>query len=61
MQGLPSIVTKNEDKFKRFLENYFVQINFKDMDKTTEELRIAVRRYFDQFLGYKPQTFIHVL
>ena len=61
MQGLPSIVTKNEDKFKRFLENYFVQINFKDMEKTAEELRIAVRRYFDQFLGYKPQTFIHVL
>jgi ribonuclease J len=60
-QGLPALVTKSDDKFKRFLENYFVQISFKDMDKTTEELRIAVRRYFDQFLGYKPQTFIHIL
>jgi ribonuclease J len=60
-QGLPNLVTKGDDKFKRFLDNYFVQINFKDMDKTTEELRIAVRRYFDQTLGYKPQTFIHIL
>ena len=60
-QGLPNLVTKTDDKFRRFLENYFVQISFKDMDKTTEELRIAVRKYFDQYLGYKPQTFIHVL
>lgn len=60
-QGLPNIVSKGEDKFRRFLENYFVQISFKDMDKTTEELRVAVRKYFDQILGYKPQTFIHVL
>ncbi len=61
LQGLPTLVTKNEDKFRRFLENYFVQISFKDMNKTTEELRIAIRRYFDQILGYKPQTFIHIL
>lgn len=61
LQGLPTLVTKNDDKFRRFLENYFVQISFKDMDKTTEELRIAIRRYFDQILGYKPQTFIHIL
>ncbi|MDO9184155.1 MAG: ribonuclease J, partial [Bacteriovorax sp.] len=60
-QGLPLLVTKNDDKFRKFLENYFVQISFKDLDKTTEELRIAVRKYFDQILGYKPQTFIHVL
>jgi len=60
-QGLPSLVTKNSDKFNRFLENYFVQISFKDPEKTAEELRIAVRKYFDQNLGYKPQTFIHLL
>lgn len=61
LQGLPTLVTKNDDKFRRFLENYFVQTSFKNMDKTTEELRIAIRRYFDQILGYKPQTFIHIL
>ena len=60
-QGLPTLITKSDDKFRRFLENYFVQISFKDMDKTTEELRIAIRKYFDQILGYKPQTFIHIL
>lgn len=60
-QGLPTIVTTNDGKFTRFLENYFVHISFKDVEKTKEELRIAVRRYFDQILGYKPQTFIHIL
>jgi ribonuclease J len=59
--GLPTLVTLNEEKFKRFLENYFIQINFKDEDKTNEELRIAIRRYFDQILGYKPMTTIHIL
>lgn len=61
LQGLPTLITKNDEKFRRFLENYFVQISFKDMEKTTEELRIAIRKYFDQILGYKPQTFIHIL
>ncbi|MGZ3787455.1 MAG: ribonuclease J [Bacteriovorax sp.] len=60
-QGLPTLVTKNDGKFNRFLENYFLQANFKDMDKSSEELRIAIRKYFDQILGYKPQTFIHML
>ena len=61
LQGLPSIVTQSDGKFTRFLENYFIQINFKDMEKTTEQLRIAIRKYFEQTLGYKPQTFIHIL
>ena len=59
--GLPTLITLNEEKFKRFLDNYFIQINFKDEEKTNEELRIAVRRYFDQILGYKPMTTIHIL
>lgn len=59
--GLPTLVTLNEEKFKRFLENYFIQINFKDIEKTKEELRIAIRKYFDQILGYKPITTIHIL
>lgn len=61
LQGLPLLVTQNEEKFRRFLENYFVQVKFKDIDRATEELRIAIRKYFDQILGYKPQTFVHVL
>jgi ribonuclease J len=59
--GLPTLVTLNEEKFKRFLEGYFIQINFKDEEKTNEELRVAIRRYFDQILGYKPMTTIHIL
>jgi ribonuclease J len=61
LQGLPNLVSQNEEKFKRFLENYLVQINFKDLEKSKEELRVATRKYFDQILGYKPQTFVHIL
>ena len=61
LQGLPNLVSQNEEKFKRFLENYLVQINFKDLEKSKEELRVAARKYFDQILGYKPQTFVHIL
>lgn len=59
--GLPTIINPGDEKFKRFLENYFIKINFKDEDKTNEELRVAVRKYFDQILGYKPITTIHIL
>ncbi len=59
--GLPTIINPGDEKFKRFLENYFIKINFKDEEKTNEELRIAVRKYFDQILGYKPITTIHIL
>lgn len=59
--GLPTLITLNEEKFKRFLDSYFIQINFKDEEKTNEELRVAIRRYFDQILGYKPMTTIHIL
>lgn len=61
LQGLPNLVSQNEEKFRRFLENYFVQISFKDIEKTREDLRVAIRKYFDQILGYKPQTFVHIL
>ena len=59
--GLPTIINPTDEKFKRFLENYFIKINFKDEEKTNEELRIAIRKYFDQILGYKPITTIHIL
>ncbi|NOT79427.1 MAG: ribonuclease J [Bacteriovoracaceae bacterium] len=61
LMGLPTIVTLNEERFKKFLDNYFIQINFKDIEKTNEELRVAIRKYFDQILGYKPITTIHIL
>ncbi|MBC7429483.1 MAG: ribonuclease J [Bacteriovorax sp.] len=59
--GLPTLITLNEDKFKRFLDGYFIQISFNDEEKTNEDLRVAIRRYFDQILGYKPMTTIHIL
>lgn len=59
--GLPQFVNENDDRFKKFLNHYFITINFKDIEKTTEELRVSIRKYFDQALGYKPVTTIHIL
>lgn len=59
--GLPNIINQNSEKFKKFLENYLSQVNFKDLEKTSEEIRVAIRRYFDQNLGYKPTTTVHIL
>lgn len=59
--GLPDVVHENDEKFKKFLNHYFIKINFKDVEATTEDLRVAIRKYFDQMLGYKPMTTVHVL
>lgn len=59
--GLPNLIAENDDKFKKFLNHYFIKIDFKDIEKTNEELRVAIRKYFDQILGYKPMTTIHIL
>jgi len=59
--GLPTIICQNEDKFLKFLEGFCSQLNFKDLDKSKEELRIGIRRHLDQILGYKPTTTVHIL
>jgi ribonuclease J len=59
--GLPSIVATQEDKFQKFLDNQFIHLSFKDEEKAKEELRVIIRRHFDQILGYKPITTIHIL
>ena len=59
--GLPQMVSENKDRFQKFLEGYCSQLNFKDMDKAKEELRVGIRRHFDQILGYKPMTTVHIL
>lgn len=59
--GLPQMVSDNKERFQKFLEGYCSQLNFKDMDKAKEELRVGIRRHFDQILGYKPMTTVHIL
>jgi len=59
--GLPEMVTKNPEKFQKFLDGFCSQLNFKDLEKAKEDLRVGIRRHFDQILGYKPTTTVHIL
>lgn len=58
--GIPKIITENRQHFDEFLFNELQKINFKDHEKSSEELKISIRRYFDSKLGYKPTTVVHI-
>jgi len=59
--GIPKYINDNEEHFKTFLVNEFSRANFKDKDKSAEELKNSIRRYFDTKLGYKPTTIVHII
>ncbi len=58
--GLPNVYHHNHEAFNSFLTSFFEANKVNDIDKFKEEVRIAVRRYFDNILGYKPTTMIHL-
>ena len=59
--GLPNVFHQNTEHFNVFIENYLSINKLKDVTKFKEELRIAVRKYFDGIVGYKPTTQIHIV
>lgn len=59
--GLPGLVTDQNDRFIKFLSGQLDNFNFKDPERSKEDLRVAIRRYFDSIIGYKPMTYIHLL
>jgi ribonuclease J len=59
--GLPLFVNDQDDHFVKFLNNQLADFSFKDPEKSKEDLRVAIRRYFDNIIGYKPLTFIHLI
>lgn len=59
--GIPKTIFENEEHFKTFLMGEFSRIGFKDRDKSAEEIKTAIRRYFDYKLGYKPTTIVHII
>lgn len=58
--GLPKHFHQNEDQFKTFLNGFLDSNKAGDVEKFKEELRIAIRRYCDTHLGYKPSTIVHL-
>jgi ribonuclease J len=59
--GLPLFVTEQNDHFFKFISSQLSGFNFKDPERSKEDLRVAIRRYFDNIIGYKPMTYIHLL
>ncbi len=59
--GLPNFVLEQDSLFVKFISSQLSSFSFKDPEKSKEELRVAIRRYFANIIGYKPMTYIHLL
>jgi ribonuclease J len=59
--GLPLFVIEQNEPFSKFISSQLSGFNFKDPEKSKEDLRVSIRRYFDNIIGYKPMTYIHLL
>jgi mRNA degradation ribonuclease J1/J2 len=59
--GLPAHFHNNEEQFKTFLTGFFDQNKINDPEKFKEEVRVAIRRYCDVNIGYKPTTIVHLV
>lgn len=59
--GLPNYPDISNDNLKAFIINHLAHIGLKNPDETKEQLRIALRKYFNLHLGYKPVTTIHLI
>lgn len=59
--GLPNAISETNDHFSKFLVNELSGFSMKDPERSKEDLRVAIRRYFDNIIGYKPMTYVHLL
>ena len=57
--GLPNSFKEKADEFSELLNNELTGRKVKLLDKTADEIRISVRRYAHNLLGYKPITVVH--
>lgn len=60
-KGLPKFIDGMEEKLIPLLQRmYRVELRKKDDNYISDELRIITRRFFDPYLGYKPQVVVHI-
>ncbi len=57
--GLPNSFNSNREEFDTLLNNELIGRKIKLLEKTADEIRISVRRYAQNLLGYKPITIVH--
>lgn len=61
-KGLPDCVFQYESTFNQVLGDYFFnELKNKESDQLAEQARIKVRQLYNNILGYKPITIVHVL
>ena len=59
VQGLPDSFINEISELEEFILSELSTRKVKLLEKTAEELRIAIRRYSNLRLGYKPVTIVH--
>ncbi|WP_127715340.1 ribonuclease J [Halobacteriovorax sp. HLS] len=60
-EGLPDSFKENHDELRSLVLNELSTRKNKLLEKTSEHLRIVVRRYVNNILGYKPVTIVHIV
>lgn len=60
-KGLPELIDLKKDDFQVYLNSFVSSNQRAKKDDLAEELRIRVRNYFKDLLGYRPIAIIHVL
>jgi ribonuclease J len=59
IQGLPKSFIEDDGEFEEFILNELTNRKVKLLEKTAEDLRIAIKRYAHLRIGYKPVTIVH--
>ena len=59
LEGLPSVLENDEGELRDFISSELSGRKIKLLEKTADEIRIAIRRYAHSKVGYKPVTIVH--
>lgn len=59
--GMPACAKTQLKKFEQLIDQFIEKEKKKSTEDIKESLRISVRRYFSNFLGYKPVVIINIL
>ncbi len=57
--GLPNFFKNDTEEFEYLLNSELTGRKVKLLDRTADEIRIVIRRYAQNLLGYKPITVVH--
>ncbi len=59
-QGLPEFISEHTEEFSKAIIKEFQALKKSPIDEKKEKIRIFVRRYYGNILGYRPIAIIHI-